>query len=34
MVKSKREDILYIAKESGDCLSEDNVVWLKITMSG
>ena len=30
MVKSKREDILYIAEVSGDCLSDDNVVWLKL----
>ena len=30
MVKSKCEDILYIAEESGDCLSDDNVVWLKL----
>ena len=30
MVKSKREGILYIAKESGHCQSDDNVVWLKL----
>ena len=30
MVKSKCEEILYITEESDDCLSGDNVVWLKL----
>ena len=30
MGKNKRKDILYIAEESDDCLSDDNIVWLKL----